>query len=317
VAQADDAGLENETAEEQGVVLAALMAGEHGAGPLERLAGEVGQRCRRAFGALRALDAAGRRRAVLQLSRRVFSPLPAGLEQVHPSWIQHVIERESPAVQAVLLSALPTAVLSRLGLEQGPAPRPDLPAWVRPVLCRRVLGVFGPMPPATPTDASPLERLEQLATWPVERLSATLTQLGLIVLASSATHTKDPSLAEAARAALPPALARRFDQAAKLELALPPQRQDHRGTSPDTKGRRQARPQRRPDAGPPEGRLLALGVELLAAGTPARAARQIAQRLPRQQGLPLWERRNTADALAKGQLLQLLQLADRWAREED
>jgi hypothetical protein len=153
---------------EQGVVLAALLAGTEAT--LARIGRGAAERCRRAVATLQGADRQTREREIAQLTEQLLAPLPPGLRQVHPDWIEHRLSRQSPAVAAPLCAALDNAAPAH------PAQRALI--WR---LCREVLG--------------PLARSPATASfwgWSGERLQRALTALGCLVLAAHARRVQRP-----------------------------------------------------------------------------------------------------------------------------
>jgi hypothetical protein len=278
--------LEQLSAPEQGALLGALLDGrDDAAGPLSRIAGGV---CLEHHTALSRGPASTRRRAAAVLSRSL-SPLPAGLERIHPSWLDHLISQQSPRVAALVLRTLPATVTSRLESAAAAPPR-EPPGWVRPWLVRAVLGGLEPMPGelASPPTAAPM-----LPRLPQARLQGTLTRIGLLVLASLVRQAADPALAERVGHEVPGALRRYLLDA--LELPLP-----RLGPGPG------ALPNVDVDM---PGRLVSMACALLEQRLPRRTRRQLAQRLPRDVGLTLWSSSASPPEGEEDELTRLLGLA--------
>jgi hypothetical protein len=283
---------------EQGLVLAALLdPREDVSGPLERVtATPSGQRCVDAYNALRDRGASQRRRAALSLSRRLFSPVPAHLDQVHPSWLRQLLERQHPKVAQLVMDALPSAILDRLGQEAGQRPEPlEVQGWVRSVLCRRVLGQLEPMPPPL----GPGEEItpHTLARLPAQRLVPLLSDVGLLALAQLVARAADSALLQTVGASLPPAMRPRFLRA--LELRLPPLR-----TTVSALG---------PGSGlPMQERLCRLALQTVVPTLAPHEQRQLAQRLPQELGLIAMQMAaSPADGAAD--VTELLQTALSWS----
>ena len=168
------------TDHEQALLLAAALAGADGSA-LTQVHGEPGARCRHALEELQALSSSERRHAVAQLGRRLFAPLPAHLDRIHPSWIAPRLEAEPGALRALLEDALPRELVP--GREASPLParvaEPLAPC--RGVVCRAALGDL-PELPAERRSAAPLATLTDLATWAPADLQELLRRLGLLAL---------------------------------------------------------------------------------------------------------------------------------------
>lgn len=290
---------------EQGVVLAALLDGHDDPPALSRIADPVGARCREVFAGLRELDPDHRRRAVEAMTRRLFSPVPANLERVHPSWVQELLEREPAPVIRVVSQVLPPGLLELLVLPALPEAPVRIPSSLQGQILRAVLGRLAPMPPAPPPDVAdaPLERPEELLGWELERLEQTLVRAGCLTLAALVRGE------EALQARVITSLSPPHDELLRLALgrpnALPPVRVLPRIAMPPLAGGSRA-----------DRMLAGLACQLLAAALPPTVGRQLAQRLPRELGLPLvdppanpeTERLNEQEAAVR----QLLLVAESW-----
>lgn len=272
---------------EQGIILAALLDGhEDAAAPLRRISG---QDCAAGYAELRRGTAADRRQTAALLSRRLFSPLPAGLDRIHPSWIQHLLAAQRWEVARVVLAALPAAVVARSGLEPDPTWDPaGVPPWVRAQLLRRVLGPLEPMPSGSAVDDPTPGRLVAL---PLAALEGLLARLGVVLLARLARRAKDPALVDSAGRSVPPDLGPLFRRALDAPLPLP----------------RELAALTLPSAGEVRRRLQSLALAAIGTVLAPPLRRQLAQRLPRELGLPLWTRRGppAADPTALVEALRL------------
>jgi hypothetical protein len=292
----------------QGVVLAALLAGGDG-GALERIA--EGPRCDEALQAFKRLEPEQRRQAVTALARRLLSPLPRHLERVHPSWIQALLEREPAPVVQVVVRSLPPALKQMLVLPALTSAPPRASGAIQAQILRSVLGQLCSMPPP-PTDsrsdeAVPL-RYEDLLGWSLSRLEAALEGLGALALASSLKI--DPTLRERL-AGLPSRTAALLRRALARPLSLSPRELPVRSGALQGQGQP----------------LLRLGIQLLGRACPdaGEVRRQLAQRLPREQGQALLEPEERAeessaaleDPLDPELLLRLFGEADALARGEE
>lgn len=263
--------LEARGALEQGIILAALLDGhEDAAAPLGRIAG---QDCAEQYAELQRATAAGRRHLVAQLSRRLFSPVPAGLDRIHPGWIRHLLEAQRPEVARVVLAALPATVVARAGLElDGTWDPSGVPPWVRAQLLRRVLGSLEPMPVRSAVEEPAPDRLVDL---PLAALEGLLTRLGVVLLAWLTRRAGDPTLIDSAEQRVPPELGSLFRRAVDADRPLP----------------RELAALTLPGAGEMRRRLQSLALAAVGASLAPSLRRQLAQRLPRELGLPLWTRR--------------------------
>jgi len=255
---------------EQGIILAALLDGHEDAdAPLRRIADHDGAE---RYAALRRGSAADRRHVAAQLSRRLFSPTPAGMDRIHPSWIRHLLEAQRPEVARVVLAALPATIVASTGLElDGTWDPAGVPPWVRAQLLRRVLGSLEPMPPgAAVEDPAPCRVLDL----PLAALEGLLARLGVVLLARLTRRAEDPALVDSAGQSVPPDLGPLFRRALDDELPLP----------------RELAALALPAAGEMRRRLQSLALAALGAALPPMSRRQLAQRLPRELGLPLWTR---------------------------
>jgi hypothetical protein len=97
-----------------GVVLTLALAPAHDdAGRLAAAAavgGPEGASCRAALTALASLPRAQRARVVAGLVQRVTASVPAGIAQVHPSWLRAALEGEATEVLGALTDGLPAPV---------------------------------------------------------------------------------------------------------------------------------------------------------------------------------------------------------------
>jgi hypothetical protein len=115
--------------DEKGAVLGlALGAGVDAAA---RLAGDAGARCRAALAALAALEDDARAAEVAALRAELASPLPAGLERVHPGWLRRALEGER--AELVLAAATGQATPVREAAEDLLRAREEAPSsrWAR------------------------------------------------------------------------------------------------------------------------------------------------------------------------------------------
>src|SRR6185295_14019551 len=88
--------------EEKGLVLGAALARTPPAALEARMAGAAGVRCAAALATLVQEARPARAAALAALTALVRSPVPAGIERIHPDWLRERLEREpSPVVRAV------------------------------------------------------------------------------------------------------------------------------------------------------------------------------------------------------------------------
>jgi hypothetical protein len=275
----------------QGILLAACLDGR-GDVILQRLSGPAAEHCREAYQALVTLHPAERRRVIADLARDLLSPLPYRLHRVHPSWIRSLLAAEPPAVAAAVARLLPPEVSVPLEHKQGSGPAP--PAALAHVLCRRVLAVIEPMPPAI-DDHRRIETPAQLPRLSPARLRDLLLRMGCLHLASAAHHTS-PAEQQRLLALFPPDLRLLLDQALLMKDLPTPT--GHICTTGAVAARL----------------LLELGSELAAQHLDERQRRQAAQLLPRDEGLILGQRPYAPSS--RGDSFAHARRADAWAKGE-
>lgn len=83
----------------QKAALAAAVAllGENAAPVLGQLAG--GERCVAALARMSALEGADRRRMLARLGRSLARPLPGGVSEIHPTWLEHALRELDPRLR--------------------------------------------------------------------------------------------------------------------------------------------------------------------------------------------------------------------------
>jgi hypothetical protein len=133
--RADDAGVHPGVAglslEEKGFVLGAALARMPPARVEARLGGSAGTRCAAALAALGDEPRPTRAAAVAALTTLIRTPVPAGVERIHPDWLRERFERESTAVVCAVVAGLPDEVrrvaadVLRARGEEGPALESD------------------------------------------------------------------------------------------------------------------------------------------------------------------------------------------------
>lgn len=288
---------------ELGILFGVLLDSQDADLRLARISAPVGERCLEAYRAVRHLDPASRRRVVLALSRRLFSPMPSNIERIHPSWIRHLLGQESSEVVAVVLPFLPEVVVLRLELSDPPDPTDsvgDLAPQLRQQICRDALAPLADMPPASPRRSAEEPRhLDDLISWSEHRLLNCLTHLGCMVLARLASLT-EPPLRQALLDRLPSPYGPKLEQA--MAASLPAV--EISDPIPAVLGFEM------------EQQIQHLGIRQIAPGLRSLSRQQLAQRMPRESGMRL------LDAQADKEIsktrspaaLQAVVLADRWAR---
>jgi hypothetical protein len=306
--------IERINATEQGLVLGALLDGREAEARFARLTGPTAERCRGAFSEIQQLEPRRRRRCIRELSRRFFNPIPDHLDQVHPSWLQQILEQEPFEVIQAALSVLPPATIDALVLPEPPRARPsELPGRVLAQIFRSVLSRIEPMPDPALQQGAGSERepahLSEIVGWSSSRLEATINHLGCLALAALLVRAEESSvrtLREQVLERMEEPYRAKVAQACSSseELPIVPIRQLGDVTS-----------------GPVGTRLLfRLGARLLATGLSraGRTRRQLAQRLPRKLGLVVLEPADReATSADRRVILPLVRLADRWARGEE
>jgi hypothetical protein len=283
--------LDRPTSLEHGVILAALLDGAQAAARLEHLGGPLGERCRAAHAELAACDARSRRTRIAALSRDLYGHLPAHLERIDPSWVEALLVGEPPTIVGAVAQSLPGELVGQVAAPAAPS---LLPAAVRVLVCRVVLGRLAAMPPQAPL--AELRAMAELPSWSADRLRGVLDVLGRLALAALAARV-DPEL----RRGLLDRLSTPLADAVRRAMDRPPLRVS-RLISVDAI-----------DLVPVEA-MLRLGILVLGAAPDLVCREQVAQLLPRRLGLPLLDAdRGVAEAHP---LLESLQRADREAREE-
>jgi hypothetical protein len=96
-------------ADERGALLGLLAGGDPSAGA--RLAGPAGARCRAALEACGRPPAEALAAEEAALAAEIASPLPQGLERVHPGWLRRALERESSALVRAAARGLPAPIV--------------------------------------------------------------------------------------------------------------------------------------------------------------------------------------------------------------
>jgi hypothetical protein len=265
-----------------------------GARGLARLTEDWGRPCLAAWGEVISLDSTRRRGVVLSLSQRLFSPLPRGIERIHPSWLQPLVDGEPPEIAELLSQALPAELLAQLQIHRPPSRRSHLPPALRPFLLRQILKPLQSMPSARTVGAS-LERLEDLVHWPEPRLRQALLHLGCLIAASLMQRPEAKGLW---KIEVPPSYASKINRAPAVGKPIPSE---------------SLRP---PEISPPsfEALLLDLVSQLIGPALGSELQRQVAQRLPRELGQYLLQ--PATASISDGPARSLLRYADEWARME-
>lgn len=188
--------LEKLAIREQAMVLAALL---HQASrddiPLRfnKISGEPGQRCLQAFHEVQNLNQSEKNQLVKGLAKRLFAPLPANVERIHPSWIAQAIKSESATIASIFKQGLPPSMREMIKIEQPNhlTSQANSPIILERVITNMVLRNVVPMMPLInyPTNTWAPTHLEELGGWPPERIISTITHLGYLMLAYLARHT--------------------------------------------------------------------------------------------------------------------------------
>jgi len=164
-------------AERRALVLVALL--REGAAAEALLArGPDGARCAAAARLLLALPPRVRAERLALEARRLFAPLPAGLAEIHPTWIEDALGAESPLVRTVLRQGGPT---------------PALTTYLR----RRILGHLYAMPQGQPR-ARALIDLDDLPKLSFVALERALEGLGRRRVAGAFAAAGSEALAQLA-----------------------------------------------------------------------------------------------------------------------
>jgi hypothetical protein len=303
--------IERLNATEQGFVMGALLVGREVDTRFARLTGPTAERCRSALFEIQQLTPSRRRRYLRGLSHRLFSPIPDHLDQVHPSWFQHLLERESLPVIGAVLSVLPPATVDALALPTVPTRPPELPSRVLAQIFRTVLSRLEPMPDPSQLsgEESDPEHLEAILGWSSGRLEAAIDHLGCLAMAALLSRAEESSVRTLRKRVL-----ERTAEPYRTKVAHACARAEDLPVIPIRQLKEVA-------SGPGGTRLFfRLGARLLATGLSRsdRTGRRLAQRLPRELGLVVLEQIDSeTSGVGGGTILPLVRLADRWARGEE
>lgn len=254
---------------EQGIILAALLDSRSTAAPLDRLSDNFARRCDAQLTELQRLTPAARRAFIASLTQELFSPIPAHLNRVHPSWVQHLLSEEPPAIVAVVLQGLPAALASGLSLPPLPEPAPDPSPQIRRQVYQLVLGRLEAMPEEAEGEPRALGAWAELATWSPARVGKALLQLGCLIL-GALIKKGPPDQGELLLTRFSP-FAEQITAATVKPIALP------RTIHPST------------DHQDPQQVLMLLGLQSAGPCIPEPCRRQVAQLLPRSEGNCLME----------------------------
>ncbi|HEY3359822.1 MAG TPA: hypothetical protein VGQ83_41615, partial [Polyangia bacterium] len=182
-----------ETRERALVVMALAQRGAEAAALLAGLAGPSGARCAAAAAELSALPGAARAALLAREAARLFAPLPANLERVHPSWLAAALGDVPPALRRALVTMLPPATRAALTApEDGGPPARPAPAMLA-ALTRRAFGALCAMPDGDPPAAD--ARVEELPRLPAPALEERLAALGRERAAAALRGAPRPALA--------------------------------------------------------------------------------------------------------------------------
>ena len=165
------------TRREQGVVFGAILVGEGAERYFDCLSGPWKDRCAEAYNYLKGLGFSERRQLVAEMGRGLLSPVPEGIESVHPSWIAALLEQQTAPVAAAVYQLLPPKLAAELTQFDGPC---GLSAGVRMRLAGHVLVQLRPM--IEPSDGGVGW---SMVAWPAQRLLRLLYHFGALVLGQS------------------------------------------------------------------------------------------------------------------------------------
>src|SRR5262245_61290711 len=185
-----------------------------------RLAGPAGARCAAALAALADEPRAARAAAIAALTTLVRTPVPAGIEHIHPDWLRERFARESTTVVCAVAAGLPdevrriaAQVLHTRGVDE-PAFESDVTMSAHGVAALQRMMFAGLVPlagaggPSTPiahelTALAPADLVRTIETRGAETLGRSLRGAPAAVVASAAAALGNPLAAivlEASRA---------------------------------------------------------------------------------------------------------------------
>lgn len=284
---------------ERGFIFAALADGPRARICFDQLAPAQRDRCVAAYEDVLAATPSHRRAVTVQLSRQLFSSLPEGLERVHPWRLRELVQNEPPAVQALVVNALPAPVSSQVGL-WAPKDAPGVPVDVGAFVLAAVFAQLEPLPPRDPAPPfRPLARWAQLTRWPEKRITTTLTHLGCLILGALLCRVP-PALAQALENQFRPPFSQKI-QAARQATDLP----YWTTLSPPPR-----------DGRTPEMLLFDLGCQAVAPCLGTRTRRQLGQLLPRELSQLVSQHAGRPPAADTASLLIQFNRADAWGRGE-
>lgn len=236
-----------------------------------------------------------RRAFIAELTHELFSPVPAHMGRVHPSWVQHLLDKESPAVVAVAIQGLPAALVSELVLPPLPEPALDPPLKVRRQVYQLVLGLLEAMPAEAEGEPLALTDWADLPSWRPARVRQSLLQLGCLVL-GALIEKGDPSRGATLLSHFA-TYAAQITAAMQRPIPLP------RTILPPSMDQQQ-----------PREVLMLLGLQSAGPCIPERCRRQVAQLLGRPEGLCLLEG-IAEDQRQRATMLAVMRRADAQCRE--
>jgi len=169
---------------ERGVLLG-VFAMDADEAVINRFEGARGERCATAWRALLRMDEDARAARLECWRKEAASALPAGIERLHPSWIDEVLAGEPARIVRALCAALPAGIVGRLKttvaaahVDRGADAR--LPEAAERDLCRVALAHLFPL-----CEGEGGRLAEELGSLEPEELLAEITRLGARTLGRS------------------------------------------------------------------------------------------------------------------------------------
>ena len=206
--------LQGLSAEASGCVLTLALGGGPGesggaeVAALGALADPDAAACRAALAALGAMDRVERARAIAGLLRRARSPVPDGIEDVHPGWLRAALEREATPILRAIVAGLPPgveAVAQEIIAARGDVDaRETAPAIADAPLAELRRAAFAslvPMPRAADAERADAPAWLRLAVQPFPAVLAEIERRGAATLGVSLAGAPLAVVARAAAAA--------------------------------------------------------------------------------------------------------------------
>lgn len=195
---------------ERGILAAALSCTESGAATiLSRLHGDSGRRCVREAGRWQRAATSRRAKKLAALIASLVAPVPAGIERIHPDWLEHAMAGVDQTVRRAITEDRPV-----------PAIRPAAKIWLQ----RRVFAELVAMPAAMPITGPPIA-IADLPRLPHSALGDGLRRLGAISKSTStstlAQHDRKDLVTAGSRALAPAVRASGGDLARHIAQRLP------------------------------------------------------------------------------------------------